>query len=127
METTIIEITPILLEWCEWVKWEDLTVDARRGGIVVPNRISGVYEVKYENAEERLTIGKASNLRHRIKQCLVKGKSPHSAGENIREHEDVSRLVVRWACTDRPACAEEELHRLYLNKFGSLPKYVKHT
>ena len=127
METTIIEITPIRLEWSEWIKWEELTVDARSGGVIVPNRISGVYEVKYENSEERLTIGKATNLRYRIKQGLVKGKSPHSAGKHIREHEGVSRLIVRWACTDRPACAEEELHRIYLNKYGSLPKYVKHT
>ena len=127
METQILKIESIRLEWCEWVKWEDLKVDARRGGVTVPNRISGVYEVKYENVEERLTIGKTSNLRYRIKQGLVKGKSPHSAGKNIREHEEVSRLVVRWACTIRPACVEEELHRIYLNKFGSLPKYVKHT
>ena len=127
MEITEIIITPICLDWSEWVKWEELTIDARSGGVLIPNHISGVYEVKYENSEERLTIGKASNLRYRIKQGLVKGKSPHSAGKKIRENEDVSRLVVRWAITNRPACVEEELHRIYLNKFKNLPKYVKQT
>lgn len=59
----------------------------------------------------------------RVKQGLV----PHSAGERIRLSEDTSRIVVRWAETDRPACAEEELHRKHLQKHGRLPKYVEHT
>lgn len=127
METTMIEIPSIRLEWSDWKKWEDLKADARRGGVKVPNRVSGVYEAKYEDVEERLTIGRASDLRHRIRQGLVKGKTPHSAGEKIRENEDVSRIVIRWACTDRPACAEEELHLKHVEKYGCLPKYVEHT
>lgn len=63
----------------------------------------------------------------RIKQGLVKGKVPHSAGKRIRAQEDLSRLVVRWAVTDRPAAVEEELHKKYKAKFGELPKYTEHT
>ena len=87
----------------------------------------GVYEAKYINAEERLTIGKTSNLRMRIKQGLIKGKTPHSAGQKIRDNEDTSRIVVRWSITDRPAAVEEELHKRHINMFGELPKYVDHT
>lgn len=89
----------------------------------------GVYEVKYIDSEERLTIGRASDLRMRIKQGLVKGKVPHSAGEKIRENEkeNLSRIVVRWAITDRPATVEEELHKRYEAEFGKLPKYTEHT
>jgi len=128
MERIEINIPPVVLEWSEWVPWDDLKVDARYGsGVKVPNREPGVYEVKYKDAEERLTIGKASDLRMRIKQGLVKGKARHSAGEEIRANEDVIGIVVRWAITDRPAAVEEELHRRFLDKFGRLPKYVKHT
>ena len=127
MEIQVIEIPYIRLEWSDWVRWDELEVDARSGGIRVPNRIHGVYEVRYEDAEERLTIGKAANLRMRIKQGLVKGKTPHSAGKNIRAKEDTSKIVVRWARTDRPAAVEEELHKRYLEKFGKLPRYVQHT
>lgn len=128
MEREEIRIPLIVLEWSEWVAWDDLKVDARHGGgVKVPNQKPGVYEVKYADAEERLTIGKASNLRMRIKQGLVKGKARHSTGKRIRANEDVSRIVVRWAVTDRPAAVEEELHRRYRAKFGRLPKHVKHT
>lgn len=128
MERVEINIPPIVLEWSEWVPWGDLKVDARYGsGVKVPNREAGVYEAKYIDAEERLTIGKASDLRMRIKQGLVKGKVPHSAGKRIRANEDVSGIVVRWAITDWPAAVEEELHRRHRHRFGRLPKYVKHT
>lgn len=128
MEDEVITIAPIRLRWSDWILWGDLKIDARHGGgIRVPSGISGVYEVKYGDTDERLTIGKASDLRMRIKQALVKGKVPHSAGKRIRAEEDLSKIVVRWAATDRPAAAEEELHKKYEEKFGKLPKYVEHT
>lgn len=128
MEKEEITIPPIVLEWSIWFAWEDLKVDARcGGGVKVPNGEPGVYEAKYIDSEARLTIGKASDLRMRIKQGLVKGKTPHSAGERIRANEDTSRIVIRWAVTSRPAAVEEELHRRYENHFGGLPKYVEHT
>ncbi len=63
----------------------------------------------------------------RVRQRLVKGKLPHSAGEKIRQYEDITRVVIRWAETDCPAAAEEELHRRYRDQFGQLPKYTSHT
>ena len=127
MEIETINIPLIRLKWSEWILWDNLKSDARKGGIKVSNKKPGVYEVKYEDTEERLTIGKASNLRMRIKQGLIKGKTPHSAGERIRAGEDILRIVVRWAITDRPAAVKEELHKRYINRFVKLPKYVEHT
>ncbi len=128
MEDEVINIGPIRLRWSNWIPWGDLKIDARHGGgIRVPSGIPGVYEVKYPDTDERLTIGKASCLRMRIKQALVKGKVPHTAGKRIRAQEDLSKIVVSWAVTDRPAAVEEELHKKYEAKFGKLPKYTKHT
>lgn len=128
IEREEITIPSFVLEWSNWWAWDDLKVDARQGdGVKVPNREPGVYEVKYRESEERLTIGKASDLRMRIKQGLVKNKTPHSAGEKIQANEDTSRIVVRWAITSRPAAVEEELHKRYHTRFGELPKYVEHT
>jgi hypothetical protein len=127
MEIEILEIPRIELRWSEWYRWEDLKEDARSGGIKIPNGSPGVYEVKFVDSEQRLTIGKASDLRMRIRQGLIKGKTKHSSGKKIRESEDVSRLLVRWAETDRPSAAEEELHRRYVEKHGKLPLYTDHT
>jgi hypothetical protein len=128
MEREIIQIPVIELAWSDWIPWESLKADARSGeGVIVPNRIPGVYEARLIGAEERLTIGKTSNLRYRIKQGLVKGKAKHSSGKDIRANEDPSRIEVRWAVTHRPAATEEELHRKYQEKFGRLPKYTDHT
>jgi hypothetical protein len=82
---------------------------------------------KYKNSNERLTIGKASNLRIRVKQGLVKGKISHSTGDRIRNNEDTSNIVIRWALTDKPSCVEEELHKKHIEDFGHLPKYTKST
>ena len=126
VEEEVLHIPTVRLGWSSWVPWRKLELDVRLGGVSPPDS-PGVYEAKYEGCDERLVIGKASNLRMRVKQGLVKGKVPHSAGEKIRLNEDISRIVVRWAETDRPAAAEEELHKRHLEKFGKLPKYVEHT
>jgi len=129
-DRSVLEIGTITLEWSPWVPWPDIAVDDRgRGGVRIPNKASGVYEVQYAEAsgEERLHIGKATDLRWRIRQGLVKGIAPHSTGKRIRAAEDVSKLVVRWAVTDRPSCAEEGLHRLHREAFGALPKYTLRT
>ena len=73
------------------------------------------------------TFGKMSDLRMPVRQGLVKGKVPHPGGVQIRTEQDLERLVVRWALTDRPAAAEEELHRAYVRRFGRLPEYVRST
>lgn len=127
-EEQTITIPSIILKWSPWYAWETFGVDMRSSskGVRVPND-SGVYEVKMGDGEERLTIGKASNLRMRVKQGLVKGKVPHSVGIKIKLNEDTSKVLCRWATTDRPSCVEEELHRQYRQKFGMLPKYTLHT
>lgn len=127
MTTEKIDIGSILLDWSEWVSWDELKADARMGGIKVPNYEPGVYEAKCRDTEERLTIGKASNLRVRVKQGLVKGRTKHSAGKKIRAKENTSEIEVRWARTERPAAVEEELHKKHTKKYGGLPKYVDHT
>jgi hypothetical protein len=128
MDVQYIEIPAITLDWSNWYTWYKFQRDARSDpdSITLPNA-TGVYEAKLVGIEERLTIGKASNLRMRVKQGLVKGKIPHSSGDDIRSHEDLSKIVIRWAITDRPAAAEEELHRKHIEAFGRLPKYTDRT
>lgn len=129
-ERAVLEIGTIVLEWSEWVPWLSLAIDNRGGmGVRIPNQISGVYEVRGSDSVdgERLYIGKAADLRLRVRQGLVKGKLPHSGGTRIRDTKDAAQLLVRWAVTDRPAAAEEELHRAYRLRFGHLPAYVTNT
>jgi len=126
-EQTILEIGTITLDWSQWVPWTDVAADNRRGaGVSIPNKLPGVYEVRSADHDggERTYIGKAGDLRLRVRQGLVKGTLPHSGGKRIREQEDVTRLAIRWAVTDRPAAAEEELHRAYRARFGRLPLHT---
>ena len=123
-----IHIEPIVLEWSEWHSWQDIERDARQDGVAVPNGQPGVYEVRFRNQRDRLVIGRSSDLRMRIKQGLVRGKTPHSAGEKIRtdmKHCQLksSDVSIRWAVTNRPAAAEEELRLRHKARFGGLPKY----
>lgn len=128
MDVQRIEIPPIVLHWSNWYAWDAFLRDARTDPEgITPPETAGVYEVKLRDDDERLTIGKASNLRMRIKQGLVRGKTPHSSGAALRRNEDTSRVVIRWAVTDRPAAVEEELHRQHVEKFGKLPRYTQRT
>jgi len=126
MPTHKIPIGDINIEWSEWTQWDRFKEDARQGGLKVPSD-PGVYEARLDNSDARLTIGKAADLRMRVKQGLVKGKIPHTAGDRIRDHEDTTQIIIRWANTSRPACVEEFLHQEHQENFGSLPKYVSHT
>lgn len=123
-----IEIPAIELKWSEWTSWYAIVVDARSAvGVQIPNGQPGVYEVRRNDDEIRLTIGKAADLRKRVRQGLVKGKNRHSSGTDIRAKEDLSALVVRWAKTSRPSAVEEELHLRHIQRFGRLPLYTDHT
>ena len=127
-EVERLRASGLVLRWSPWERWDDLAVDRRGGtGIDVPQRRSGVYEVATEGKGARLVIGKAARLAKRIKTDLVRGKGTHPAGDKIRAHEDTSQLLVRWALTDRPAAAEEELHQQHIRKHGALPKYTQRT
>lgn len=119
MEVQLVKFQDVRLDWSDWHDWSALEVS----GIVVPEA-SGVYEVRLKGSEERLTIGKASNLRRRVWRSLILGKLPHSSGKRIRANEDTSTIEVRWAETDRPAAVEEELHRLHRAAHGHLPTYT---
>ena len=127
MESQDINIPPIHLEWSDWADWNHLMEDARSGGIRIPNGKPGVYEVRLKNSLERLTIGRTSDLRMRIRQGLIKGKTQHSAGKRIRSNEDTNNIEIRWAETDRPSAVEEELHRQYVLRLSKWPKYTDHT
>ena len=123
----LISIPDINLEWSEWHSWGLVNKFVRDGGAKIPSE-KGVYEVRCcGTGNERLTIGKASDLRWRVRQALVRGKGLHSSGKLIRGTENVFVLEIRWAATDRPSAVEEELHRLYKNEFKSLPKHTKRT
>ncbi len=109
MEKETINIPSIELEWSCWICWNQLKNDLS----MVPG-ISGVYEVKLINEnEEMLHIGrsKEQGLRERIRKML-NGRN-HSSGERIIAHEDITKVYVRWAVTDRPFAVEEELHLCY--------------
>lgn len=111
-----VHIEPIILDWSEWHSWRDV---ARQDGAVVPCDQEGVYEAKISGRKERLAIGKAKDLRMRVKQGLMGGDL---AGEDLGEGDDV---VVRWAATERPAAVVEELRIRHKGRFGELPKYTR--
>lgn len=122
MQSQRILIPPIELCWSEWVSWDALKRDARNDPVAVSvPSASGVYEVRQAGEERRLTIGKASNLRMRIKQGLVKGKAQHSTGERIRRAENTGGIVVRWALTDSPSAVEEDFTSSMLRAAGACP------
>jgi hypothetical protein len=93
----------------------------------LPFIFPGVYEARLKRDGRRLTIGRAKSLGPRILYGLIRGTTRHEAGRKIRENEDVTKVLVRWAFTDRPAAAEEELHHRHFQKWGRLPKYTVRT
>jgi hypothetical protein len=128
LEVQTLSIPTIILEWSPWTPWSNLEASkSGSAGPHPPGGSPGVYEVRREGEEERLAIGRASDLRMRVRQGLVRGKVPHSAGQAVRRTEDLSRLLVRWSVTHRPGASEEELHRRHVERFGRLPRYTKHT
>lgn len=122
MQEEMIELN---LSWSEWKNWNDLKLDARSlGGVVIPSKKRGVYEVKLQDSEERLYIGAAHDLRRIIKQGLVKGMMNYPAGKKIRKYENTSQVFIRWAFTEDSAAKKALLLNLYQQKYHKLPKYV---
>ena len=113
------------------MRWDQFRIDMRSADAPNPSNEAGVYEVRESGSnEKRLYIGKASNLRMRVKQGLVGGQVPHTAGRAIEKALEERKLIdieVRWAPTERPAAAEEELHLAYRGIFKKWPKFVKHA
>jgi len=100
-EVEALELPPLLLEWSRWEPWDDVA-EYGLGLLDLPRGKPGVYEVRLQGSEERLTIGRASDLRYRILNGLIRGHAPHPAGGKIRDQEDVHEVVIRWAVTDPP-------------------------
>ena len=117
-----VHIEPIVLDWSEWHSWRDVERDAREGGAIAPCEQAGVYEARISGRKERLAIGKAKDLRMRVKQGLMGGEAGDTAGEDLGAGEDV---VVRWAATERPAAVVEELQIRHKGRFGELPRYTR--
>ncbi len=59
----MIRIPTVRLQWSDWFHWDELKIDARRGGVPIPNEEPGVYEARIENEDERLTIGRTTLYR----------------------------------------------------------------
>jgi excinuclease UvrABC nuclease subunit len=126
MRNEVVSLPKIKLNWSDWYSVDALKEDERKSKIKIPNH-SGVYEVRDE-FENILHIGRASNLRHRIRQALVKGKSKHSTRERmLKDKVDFKKLKIRWAKTEYPNAVEEYLHKKHKKIFGVLPKYSKVT
>ena len=113
-----LEIGTVNLDWCEWTPWREV------GEPGIPQE-SGVYEARHLDyaANERLYIGMAKVLRRRVYRGMIRN-SHHAAGV-IPQEQDTVQVMVRWAVTSRPAAAEEELLRAYVDEFGRLPQYNK--
>ncbi len=128
METQRLEIPAIVLNWTPWYAWDQIaSASMSKNGAAISSG-PGVYEVANNSGSPlRLTVGKAVNLDRRIREQLVLGRGKHSTGTRIRAAEDPSKLVVRWAETDRPCAAEEELHIRYRAQYKCLPLYTKRT
>ena len=122
----IIKIPEITLEWSEIYSYDEIKKHVRDGGVNIPKR-SGVYKILDENGEI-LHIGRASNLRNRIKQGFVKGKTLHSTRKRMLENGvDFKKLKIQWALTDWPNSVEEYLHKKFKEEKGKLPKFTKVT
>ena len=123
----VLRIPDIWLKWSYYERWEDIAGTGEHSeGIELPPPEPGVYEVYRSGTAAALYIGGTSHLRRRVRDGLVKGVLMHVAGQKMREKEDPAVLTVRWAVTERPAAAEEELLRRHVEEFGSLPEYTRH-
>ena len=122
----VIKIPEIELNWSDLYSFEEIEKNIKDGGVNVPDA-SGVYKVLDEN-NEIIHIGRASNLRNRVKQGFVRGKTPHSTRERmLKEGVNLKKLKIQWAVTDWPNSAEEYLHKEFKKNYKRLPKYTKVT
>ena len=123
-----VQLPKVWVCWSYPEKWEALgAATGRETEMELPPAEPGVYEVSVGYFSPRLYIGRATDLYSRILYGLIGGKSPHTAGQKIRENEDLTKITVTWAATDRPAAIEEELHLRHIHEFGRLPKYTQRT
>jgi hypothetical protein len=124
----VLSIPDIWIKWSFVESFDDIAGTGEHSEeIDLPPPEPGVYEVRCRGRYEPLYIGRTLNLRQRVRDALVKGIAVHVAGQRMRENEGPALLCVRWAVTDRPAAAEEELLRRHEKFWGHLPEYVGHV
>ncbi|HJN18621.1 MAG TPA: hypothetical protein QGH10_24175, partial [Armatimonadota bacterium] len=105
-----LEIGTIHLRWSYLEHWEDLAGTGEHAAEVsLPPHEPGVYEVYRSGQADPIYIGQSADLKRRIMNAMIQGTAIHQAGRKMRENEEPSALRVRWAPTERPAAAEEEL------------------
>lgn len=125
LEPDELVIPPIVLNWWFMEAWEDLAgLGEHADEVDMPPAAPGVYEVYRTGDPVPAYIGQSANLYKRVVGGLVRGIELHTAGQKVRESEDPADLTVRWALTDRPAAAEEELYRRNHELWGRLPAYA---
>jgi hypothetical protein len=114
----------IILHWSDWTPWHHLPLhgESHRGNLGIKER-PGVYEVRFVEADQRLTIGESKDLYQRLRKDLVKGN--HSAGERFRDNIDTKIIEVRWAMELKHIEAEVALKGLHVIKYGNLPEFTK--
>lgn len=91
---------------------------------------SGIFAVRQRGLAERLLVGRAGDLRRRLKHALVESRRRRATDDELRTKEDLTRIEMRWALAsarEAPfipwAEIEAELLRRYVAQFGQWPKY----
>ena len=121
-----IKIPEIILNWRELCLFEEIAKNVKEGGINVPNK-PGVYKVLDEK-NETIQIGRSSNVRNRVKQGFVKGKTSHSTRKRmLNKKVNLQNLKIQWAETEWPNSVEEYLHKEFKKNYKRLPKFTKVT
>jgi len=121
-----LEIGTIHLRWSYLEQWEDLAGTGEHAAEVsLPPDEPGVYEVYRRGQPAPIYIGQSANLKRRIMNAMIQGTAIHQAGRKMRENEKPSELSIRWAPTERPAAAEEELYRLHAQMWGTPPEHAR--
>ncbi len=103
-------------DWCQWIafdKWCN----------IVP-QTPGVYEARFTDEMNRLTIGETDNLRRRIGYLRT---GTHSAGKRIRQNhaEELEKVVIRWVDHFNPLSIERSLKQNHVQDYGSMPTYTR--
>lgn len=120
MKVQTIRIEPITLSWTPWFEWATLRRRANSvGGVAIPKE-PGVYELRLVGSRHPIYIGCTNRLWRRLRVLL---RGIHKPGGKILQQYRTDVLQIRWAETQRPACVEEELLRLFVRRHGRLPIY----
>jgi len=107
MRAEFINIGRIKVKWSNWYSWKKIEVDGRDriNSIPIPNRITGVYEVRKKGSRKWLLIGRTIDLRRMIRECIVTGRKDRTShiGNKIRINlvDKNVEVEIRWCVTDK--------------------------